>query len=76
MLTELNSYISQHPPPPDAPSVRCTFQYLSACNLLFEQGLLSHNRVFAKDMKVLHNVKQGYTFFADWLQTLIDEGTL
>ena len=76
VLTELNSYISQNPPPTDAPSVRCTLKYLTGCNLLFERGLLSHDRVHAKDTRVVENVTKGYSFFSDWLNSLLLNGWL
>ena len=71
VLTELHSYVTQNPPPTDAPSARCTLKYLTSCNLLFEQGLLSHDRVHAKDIKVIENVRKGYSFFSDWLSNLL-----
>ena len=61
VLTELHSYVTQNPPPTDAPSACCTLKYLTSCNL-FEQGLLSHDRVHAKDIKVIENVRKGYSF--------------
>ena len=72
-MTEVHSYITQNPPPTDAPSVRCTLKYLTGCNM-FERGLLSHDRVHAKDVKVIENVKQGYYFFSDWLSNLLLNG--
>ena len=73
-MTELFSYVSTEPPPCDAPSVKCTLKYLTACNQLFEQGLLSHGRVSLKDTKILDSIKKGYSFFSNWLQSLLEEG--
>jgi len=43
-----------------------TGEYLDACNLLFEQGLLSHRRVNNKDSSVLENIiKENYEEGAD-----------
>ena len=75
VLTELHTYISQNPPPMDAPHVKCTLQYLTACSQLFEHGLLSHKKVSATDKTVLESVSTGYLFFANWHQSLIEEGT-
>ena len=74
VMTELQSYITQNPPPADTPSVRCTLKYLTACNMLFEQGLLSHDRVHVKDVKVIENIKVGYSFFSSWLSNLLLNG--
>lgn len=43
-----------------------TGEYLDACNLLFEQGPLSHCRVNNKDRSVLENIKKGMSFFEQW----------
>ena len=37
--------------------------FLEACNKIFEQGLLSHDKVTACDSQVLTNIKEGYQFF-------------
>ena len=74
VMTELNSYITKNPVPNDAPSVKMTLKYLTACNQLFEQGFLSHEKVSATNMEVLDNIKRGYNFFSKWLQSLPDEG--
>ena len=76
VLTELYSYVNQIPPPADAPSVKCTLKYLTACSQLFEQGFLSHKRVSIKEREVLVNIEKGFCFFSEWLQSIIDEGNL
>ena len=43
-----------------------TAEYLDACNLLFEQGLLSHRRINNKDSPVLANIRKGMAFFEQW----------
>jgi hypothetical protein len=42
--------------------------------MLFERGLLSHDRVHVKDIKVIENVKVGYSFFSGWLSNLLLDG--
>ena len=53
-----------------------TGEYLDACNLLFEQGLLSYRRVNNKDSSVLKNIKQGMSFFEQWCADHMDTGNL
>ena len=45
VLGELHWYIHQDPPLLDAATTSETLLYLEACNLLFEQGLLGHDRI-------------------------------
>ena len=59
VLTKLYSYISSDPKPAD---MKCTLKHLEACNLLFEKGFLSHNKVSSHKRQVLLNVKAGYIF--------------
>ena len=49
-----------------------TAQYLEACNLLFEQGILSHSIVSST---VLENMKKGYEYFKEWYQELKEAST-
>ena len=74
VMTELNSYVTNNPVPNDAPSVKMMLRCLTACNLLFEQGFLSHKKVSASQMEILQNIDRGYKFFFGWLQSLLDEG--
>ena len=53
-----------------------TGEYLDACNLLFEQGLLSHHRVNNKDSSVLENIKKGMSFFEQWCANHENTGNL
>ena len=73
-MTELKSYTQRSPPPCDTPMVMATLKYLTACNQLFEQGFLSHEKVSADNTKVLDSIKMGYSFFSSWLKSLLDEG--
>ncbi|KAL9953963.1 hypothetical protein ACROYT_G041447 [Oculina patagonica] len=43
-----------------------TAAYLDACNLLFEQGLLSRRRINNKESPVLANIRKGMSFFEEW----------
>ena len=43
-----------------------TGEYLEACNLLFEQGMLSHRRINNSNSPVLTNIRKGMTFFEQW----------
>lgn len=74
VLTELYEYMNQNPPLLDVPVVKCVHKYLTACNLMFERGFLSHDRVSKEDVHVLDNISKGFVFFCDWLQILLDEG--
>ena len=61
--------------PIDVESTKCTLKYLESCNLIFEQGLLSHERVKEKDAKILINIQQGYSLLCDWLDNIVKNGT-
>ena len=45
----------------------CTLKFLEACNLMFENGFLSHDRVSISNKQVLANIDEGYEFFCKWL---------
>ena len=74
MLGELHWYIHQDPPPVDKTATSETLLYLEACNLLFEEGFLSHERIRSLDSQVIQNISKGYKYFADWLTSLLDKG--
>ena len=76
MLGELHWYTHQDPPPEDVLATKETLLYLEACNLLFEQGFLSHDRVRSADAKVLTNINKGFSYFTDWLDSLLKIGML
>ena len=74
VLSELYSYSHQTPVPSDSFSAQLTLSYLKACNLIFEQGLLSHDKVTSSDCQVIHNIQEGYQFFTNWLDEIYAEG--
>ena len=43
-----------------------TGEYLEACNLLFEQGMLSHRRINNSNSPVLTKIRKGMKFFEQW----------
>ena len=43
-----------------------TGEYLEACNLLFERGLLIHCRINNNNSPVLINIRKWMTFFEQW----------
>lgn len=63
VLSELFQYVKQQPLPVDAAQVECTLKYLEACSKIFENGLLSHNRVIDTNSNILKNIREGYDFF-------------
>jgi len=75
VLGELHWYIHQDPPPLNAATTSETLLYLEACHLLFEQGLLSHDRIRSMDSDVLKNIDKGYSYFTAWLDSLFELGT-
>lgn len=48
--------------------------FLEACNLLFEQGMLSRRRINNKNSPVLTNIKKGMAFFEQWCPDHEDTG--
>ena len=43
-----------------------TAQYLEACHLIFERGILSHKLVKSSDCQLIANIKEGFQFFQEW----------
>ena len=74
LLGELYWYTHQDPPPPDVTSASETLQYLEACSQLFEKGFLSHNKITAMDSEVLENIDKGYSYFSQWLSSILKKG--
>ena len=70
-MGKLHWYVHQDPPPLDAATTSETLLYLEACNLLFEQGLLSHDRIRSMDSDVLN---KGYSYFTAWLDSVFELG--
>lgn len=73
VLTELYKYVSSDPIPSDAENVRCTLEYLEACNQLFEKGFLSHNKVCDVQCDVMKSIQKGYSYFEKWRNGLYGE---
>ena len=82
-LAELYSHANPdgERPPPDAASTMATHNYLSACKLVFEDGLLRSNnryhdgstKVTDMDSPVLRNINEGFNFFKTWFNNLNQE---
>ena len=74
VLSELYSYAHQEITPRDSFSTKVTLSYLEACNKIFEQGLLSHEKVTSSDHQVVLNIQEGYQFFMKWLDEIYEIG--
>ncbi len=48
-----------------------TYNYLKACNLLFEHGLLSKEPVYSVNSTVVQNIKTGYAYFEHWCDEIL-----
>ena len=46
-------------------STRTAHQFLSACNNLFEEGLLSHSKIFTVNDNMFGKMESGFTFFVE-----------
>ena len=66
--------VHENPAPEDHASAKLTLEFLEACNKIFEQGLLSHDKVDIIDCRVLRNIKDGYEFFTKWLNNIYEQG--
>lgn len=75
MLCELVWYINQDPPPADKATTSEVLAYLEACNLLFEQGFLSHGRVRSLEADIIKNIDKGFQYFTGWIDSILDKGT-
>uniref|UniRef100_A0A1X7V628 Transposable element P transposase-like RNase H domain-containing protein n=1 Tax=Amphimedon queenslandica TaxID=400682 RepID=A0A1X7V628_AMPQE len=53
-----------------------TLEYLKACNKLFEDGILSHQKVDQLSSKVLKNIDEGYAFFKKWKDSFSNDANL
>ena len=67
-------YVHENPVPEDHASAKLTLEFLEACNKIFEQGLLSHDKVDTTDCRVLKNIQKGYEFFTKWLDNIYAQG--
>ena len=63
MKSALRGYSESQLTPHDASSVTITANYLEACNLIFERGILSTQRVKGMNSPVVENKKDGFQFF-------------
>ena len=50
-----------------------TAEYLQACNLLFENGILSHEKIGSISSKPLINMAEGMKWFIKWKEELQNE---
>ena len=66
MISGLKGYAQTEPHPPDAAMVMKTAEYLEACNLIFERGILSKKIIRSMDSPVICNIKRGFQFFTNW----------
>lgn len=64
MLAALRSLAEQKPSSQSL--LEKTAQYLEACHMIFERGILSHKLVKCPDCQVLNNIKEGFQFFQEW----------
>ena len=51
---------------PNQGSAKPVAQFLEACNLIFEKGLLSKRRISSMNSPVIQNIKKGMSFFEKW----------
>ena len=66
MISALQEHARKVPQPADAALVEMTVNYLQACHLIFEKGILSHLTITQRYQQVLENIKKGFSFFTDW----------
>lgn len=76
MISALRGYAESEPTPPDAAMVMKTTEFLEACNLLFEKGILSKKIIRSMDSPVIRNIRKGFKFFSDWYEKHKQTGTL
>ena len=48
----------------------CTAEYLEACNLIFENGILSHEMICSPNSKALVYISEGMKWFLKWKEEL------
>lgn len=69
-------YARSKPNPGDAAAVEKVICYLQALNKFFERGLLGNKvRVFCSDGSTLQRMDEGFSFFKQWIEDLISQGT-
>ncbi|XP_014679847.1 PREDICTED: uncharacterized protein LOC106819773 [Priapulus caudatus] len=75
VLAELATYAQPEYstcPPWDSGHVMAAHTYLSACNMIFERGLLSHSKVTSNSPEALDNIMSGWSYFSRWRNSLED----
>lgn len=55
-------------------SASATALFLESCNLLFEQGILSHSAITSIEDSVIDNMRKGHKYFLDWYKKLKETG--
>ncbi len=50
-----------------------TVEYLQACSLMFENGILSHDKMTSTSFKALSNMAKAMKWFEKWKEELQDE---
>lgn len=56
-------------------SAKPVANFLEACNLIFENGLLSSRRVRSMNSPIIQNIKKGMEFFEKWCFSHEQTGT-
>ena len=54
----------------------CTAEYLEACNLIFENGILSHEMICSLKSKSLVNISEGMKWFFKWKEVQKEPGKI
>ena len=57
-------------------SAKLVANYLEACNLIFENGLLSLCRINSLNSPIIHNIKKGMNFFDKWCHSHEETGII
>ena len=50
-----------------------TANYLTACSMIFENGILSHEKVTSMNSKPITNITEGIKWFLKWKEELQGE---
>ena len=61
---------------PNQESAQPVASYLQACNLLFENGLLSRHRINSLNSSAIQNIKKGMDFFEKWCRSHEETGMI
>ena len=71
VIAELKEYSDSHS---NDRSLSNTIQYLEACSKLFENGLLSHDKISLGHRDVIESMENGFMFFVGWCDDAILNG--